>query len=145
MWPPAVFLCDVEKVFHSILQAHWILFFYLFLWKKYFYFSFCIRPNSYVEVMLHGIKLQWEKLLKSDLNVTLIWYMNPIKFNAKFIEYFGWLYRIIRWKFGFNSYIELRSQRIKLKWTYMINSYHQKTFIILKSNVMPKSNFKTLQ
>ena len=27
----------------------------------------------------------------------------------------------------------------------MVNSYHQKTFIILKSNVMSKSNVKTLQ
>ena len=27
----------------------------------------------------------------------------------------------------------------------MINSYHQKTFMILKLNVMSKSNIKTLQ
>ena len=27
----------------------------------------------------------------------------------------------------------------------MVNSYHQKTFIILKSNVMSKSNVKILQ
>ena len=27
----------------------------------------------------------------------------------------------------------------------MVNSYHQKTFIITKSNVMSKLNFKTLQ
>ena len=27
----------------------------------------------------------------------------------------------------------------------MVNSYHQKTFIILKSNFMSKSNVKTLQ
>ena len=49
------------------------------------------------------------------------------------------------WKFSFNSYTELRSHQIKLKWTYMINSYHQKTFMIVKLNVMSKSNIKTLQ
>ena len=43
------------------------------------------------------------------------------------------------------SYTELRSNRIKIKWPYMVNLYHQKTFMILKSNVISKSNAKILQ
>ena len=42
-------------------------------------------------------------------------------------------------------YWKLRSHRIKLKWPYMVNSYHQKTFVILRSNVMSKLNVKILQ
>ena len=37
-------------------------------------------------------------------------------------------------KFGFNSHTELKSYRVKLKWPYMVNFYHQKTFIIVKLN-----------
>ena len=39
---------------------------------------------------------------------------------------------------------ELRSHRIILKWPHMVNSnsYHQKTLLILKSNVMSKSKYQ---
>ena len=43
------------------------------------------------------------------------------------------------------DYTELRSHRIKLNWPNIDNSYHQKTTIILKSNIMSKSNVKILQ
>ena len=37
---------------------------------------------------------------------------------------------------------ELRSHRIILKWPHMVNSYHQKTLLILKSNLMSKSKYQ---
>ena len=45
----------------------------------------------------------------------------------------------------FNSSSVLRMHRVKLKRPYMVHSYHQKTFTILKSNVMLKMNVKILQ
>ena len=42
------------------------------------------------------------------------------------------------------DYTELRSHRIKLNWPNIDNYYHQKTIIILKSNIMSKSNVKIL-
>ena len=38
-----------------------------------------LRPNSYVEVIPHRIKLRWEKFLKFELNATLMPCMNPNK------------------------------------------------------------------
>ena len=58
----------------------------------FYFFMICLRPNSYVEVIPHRTKLKFEKFSKCGLKVTLMRCINLIKFNANFMEEFGWLY-----------------------------------------------------
>ena len=73
-----------------------------------------------------------------------MWSMNPNKIWSE-IHRIIWLAIPNYSMTGFNSYSELRPHQIKLKGPYMVNPYHQKTFIVLKSNVMSKSNVKMFQ